>query len=125
MPTKKQGKNLIEYIKSKFTNKISNINNITIKGNKKEEDSIESCSRVNKSIRGLSSSPSSLNKLEFIPRYGKFYLNDKEHPTSRNKKWLMSSMIHSLHESFNFVLYNGSHCVQNNDVVHYNSRIML
>ena len=117
---------IFDYVKMKFTRKISELKKKFESKELQQNIKLSSCTLRGVKVPNISTSSlppkSSMNS---IPRFENFHLDQNEHPTARNIKWPMYSMIHGLFESFDFVLYNGSHRVINNEIVHYNSRVVL
>lgn len=60
-----------------------------------------------------------------IPRFEDFHDISNMNNEVFHPNWNWYSMIHSLYESFSFVLYNGSHRIQNGEVTHKKSRVVL
>ena len=63
--------------------------------------------------------------MEKMPHYQHFHYDESKNETTISADWNMYSFIHTLYESWNFVLYNGSHMIKNDGYVHYKSRIVL
>ena len=63
--------------------------------------------------------------MESIPDFLDFYSNNEIAPTVLSPEWHMWSMIHSMFESFDLIVYNGSHKIDENQETHLASRCVL
>ena len=111
---------VLQYLKNTFKKKIHQ-HRITLK-QKPDQDFTEI---VTKSNRRKTIKSSALQRMEYIPDFLDFYTNDEVAPTVLSSEWHMWSMIHSMFESFDLIVYNGSHKIDENQETHLASRCNL
>ena len=123
-----------EYIKVKFQKKLSTIKLTSKKGtdnaiNCKKKKSIIKASvdeylPTNKKQK-TNDIQSPLERLDYLPKFSDFYDHNDTPKTVDNPHWDMYSMIHNLFESFNLVVYSGSHLIDTGKQTHWMSRVVL
>ena len=123
-----------EYIKVKFQKKLSTIKLTSKKG----ADNVINCKKKKSIIKAsvdeylptnkkqkTNDIQSPLERLDYLPKFSDFYDHNDTPKSVDNHHWDMYSMIHNLFESFNLVVYSGSHLIDTGKETHWMSRVVL
>ena len=113
-----------KYVRIKFNTFVANLKK---KNLNKSSNSSSNKKRYKVKIDDDSQDLSYTEKiLRHIPTYNQLHFrDDAKNMDANNKKWNEYSMMHTLYEPWNFVIYNGSHQIKDNGCCHFKSRLVL
>lgn len=126
---------ILKYVKKKFDKKISEykrllkreMNNNDSSEIKQSKKSPQKKDQIN--IKSTTNGPKKedleVTKLKSIPNIELLLGSKNLFDEALHPKWMYHSMIHSLFESFEFVLYDGSHKIPEGLLTHHHTRVVL
>lgn len=103
-------KEIVKYIFTKFVKKKS-----TLVNHVRKNDSLQD--EINKL--------SAIGRLRYMPKYRDLHPHEEIPYEFSSPRWNLYSMIHNLYESFNLVIYSGSHYIDDYKETHRASRVVL
>ena len=108
---------IVMYILNKFVKKKSNLMKVSCERAKKSKGKMS----LKEYIKDLSA----VSRLRYLPTFRDIYPTEEIPDKFSNTAWNLYSMIHNLYESFNLIVYSGSHFIEDGKETHRASRVVL